>query len=129
MSSTAAATASVITTRQLTKRYGALEVLRGIDLDAHEGEVISILGASGFGKSTFLRCLNLLEIPTSGSLTVLDENIRFREQGNEQRIADQKQVNRSRSQVGMVFQNFCLWNHKTVLQNVMEAPIHVQGRN
>ncbi|WP_291364119.1 ABC transporter ATP-binding protein [Acetobacter sp. UBA5411] len=125
----AATTAPVITTRQLTKRYGALEVLRGIDLDAHEGEVISILGASGSGKSTFLRCLNLLEIPTSGSLTVLDENIRFRQQGNELRIADQKQVNRLRSQVGMVFQNFCLWSHKTVLQNVMEAPIHVQGRN
>lgn len=125
----AAKTAPVISTRQLTKRYGALEVLRGINLDAHEGEVISILGASGSGKSTFLRCLNLLEIPTSGSLTVLDENIRFRQQGNELRIADQKQVNRLRSQVGMVFQNFCLWSHKTVLQNVMEAPIHVQGRN
>lgn len=119
----------VITAQKLTKRYGALEVLRGIDLAAHEGEVISILGASGSGKSTFLRCLNLLEVPTNGDLTVLDERIRFRHKGDELRIADHRQVNRLRSQVGMVFQNFCLWSHRTVLQNVMEAPIHVQGRN
>ncbi|MFT8417289.1 MAG: ATP-binding cassette domain-containing protein [Acetobacter sp.] len=124
-----ALTAPVVATRGLTKRYGALEVLRGIDLQAHQGEVISILGASGSGKSTFLRCLNLLETPSSGELNVLGENIRFKQKGSERRIADPKQVNRLRAQVGMVFQNFCLWSHRTVLQNVMEAPIHVQGRN
>ncbi|KXV64340.1 ABC transporter ATP-binding protein [Gluconobacter oxydans] len=129
-SATGALSASpVISATGLTKRYGALDVLRGVDLDAHEGEVISILGASGSGKSTFLRCLNLLEIPSGGTLNVLGEDVRFRMKGAERQIADARQVNRLRSQVGMVFQNFCLWSHRTVLQNVMEGPVHVQGRN
>lgn len=119
----------VIRTVGLTKRYGVLDVLRGVDLEAHEGEVISILGASGSGKSTFLRCLNLLEVPSGGTLSVLGEDVRFRIKGDEQQIADTRQVNRLRSQVGMVFQNFCLWSHRTVLQNIMEGPVHVQGRN
>lgn len=119
----------VIRTVGLTKRYGALDVLRGVDLEAREGEVISILGASGSGKSTFLRCLNLLEVPSGGTLNVLGEDVGFRMKGAEQQIADARQVNRLRSQIGMVFQNFCLWSHRTVLQNIMEGPVHVQGRN
>ncbi|MBS1032226.1 ATP-binding cassette domain-containing protein [Gluconobacter cerinus] len=121
--------ATVIKAVGLTKRYGVLDVLQGIDLEAHEGEVISILGASGSGKSTFLRCLNLLEVPSGGALNILGEDIRFRLKRGEQHIADARQINRLRSQVGMVFQNFCLWSHRTVLQNVMEGPVHVQGRD
>ena len=113
----------------LKKRYGQIEVLKGIDLDAHEGEVISILGASGSGKSTLLRCLNLLDLPSAGRLHAFGEEIRLRSHGERLQIADVKQVDLLRAKVAMVFQNFCLWSHKTVLQNLMEAPIHVQRRS
>ncbi|TPJ81930.1 ATP-binding cassette domain-containing protein [Mesorhizobium sp. B2-5-13] len=113
----------------LVKRYGQLEVLKGIDFEAREGEVISILGASGSGKSTFLRCLNLLELPTAGRLHAFGEEIRLRSQGDRLQITDTKQADRLRTKVAMVFQNFCLWSHKTVLENLIEAPIYVQRRN
>lgn len=119
---------TMISTKGLIKRYNTLEVLKGIDFKAYEGEVISILGASGSGKSTFLRCLNLLEVPSAGSLAILGEKVEFATHRQQLRIADQRQINRLRTQVGMVFQNFCLWSHKTVLQNLMEAPVHVLGR-
>lgn len=113
----------------LHKSYGTHQVLKGIDFAACEGEVVSILGASGSGKSTFLRCLNLLELPSSGRLRVFDEDVKLKPVGGGLRIEDQKQVDRLRTQVAMVFQNFCLWQHMTVLDNLMEAPIHVQRRN
>ncbi|MGO6747735.1 ABC transporter ATP-binding protein [Rhizobium ruizarguesonis] len=113
----------------LRKHYGVLEVLKGIDFRAMEGEVISVLGASGSGKSTFLRCLNLLELPSAGRLDVFGENVKLRQIGGALRIGDRKQVDRLRTQVAMVFQNFCLWNHMTVLDNLIEAPVHVQRRN
>ena len=116
----------VIVTEALSKSFGTVEVLRGIDFQARDGEVVSILGASGSGKSTFLRCLNLLELPTSGRLHLLGEEVRLREGRG---IVDRSQVDRLRAQVAMVFQNFCLWAHKTVLENLMEAPLHVQRRN
>lgn len=115
----------VIMTEALRKHFGPVEVLRGIDFTARDGEVISILGASGSGKSTFLRCLNLLEIPTAGKLHLLGEEVRFRAGG----VVNQQQVDRLRAQAAMVFQNFCLWSHMTVLENLMEAPVHVQRRN
>jgi ABC-type histidine transport system ATPase subunit len=115
----------VIVTEALSKRFGTVEVLKGIDFAARDGEVVSILGASGSGKSTFLRCLNLLEMPTAGRLHLLGEEVLLRAGG----VADRRQVDRLRAQVAMVFQNFCLWSHLTVLENLMEAPVHVQRRN
>lgn len=121
--------AAAISTEGLHKHYGNLEVLKGIDFRADDGEVISILGASGSGKSTFLRCLNLLELPSAGRIRILDEDVKLRPGHVNLRIADQRQIDRLRTQVAMVFQNFCLWSHMTVLDNLMEAPVHVQRRN
>ena len=118
-------TPPVIVTEALSKRFGTVEALKGIDFQARDFEVVSILGASGSGKSTFLRCLNLLELPTSGRLHLLGEEVRLHEGRG---IADRRQVDRLRAQVAMVFQNFCLWSRKTVLENLMEAPLHVQRR-
>lgn len=96
----------------LRKSFGANEVLKGISMEAREGEVISILGSSGSGKSTFLRCINLLEIPTSGTVTVSGETIRMAKNSKgEAYPADKKQVSRIRSKLGMVFQSFNLWSH------------------
>ena len=110
----------------LHKSFGNIEVLRGISLEAHDHDVISILGSSGSGKSTLLRCINLLEIPTAGKVYVRGELIKMRERRAGERVAeDRKQVERIRSKLAMVFQQFNLWAHMTVLQNVAEAPIHV----
>ncbi|MBB4277482.1 ABC transporter ATP-binding protein [Rhizobium mongolense] len=118
-----------LSVKDMHKSFGPVEVLKGISLDAHEGDVVSILGSSGSGKSTFLRCINLLETPNSGEVTVAGETIRMAADGRGgSRPADRRQVDRIRSQLGMVFQGFNLWSHKTVLENVIEAPIHVQGR-
>ena len=115
--------------RDLHKRFGGLEVLCGVSLAAHEGEVISIIGASGSGKSTLLRCINLLEIPERGEIELGGEAIKLRERRNGRREpVERAQVDRLRSQIGMVFQNFNLWSHMTVLENVIEAPVHVQKR-
>ena len=114
----------------LRKSFGAHEVLKGISLQAREGEVISILGASGSGKSTLLRCINMLEVPDGGEVTVAGETIGLRRARNGTvRPADPAQVDRIRSRIGTVFQSFNLWSHKTVLENVIEAPIHVQKRS
>ncbi|MDD9852108.1 MAG: ATP-binding cassette domain-containing protein [Gammaproteobacteria bacterium] len=110
----------------LRKNFGTLEVLKGISLAARERDVVSILGSSGSGKSTFLRCINLLETPTSGEVHFKGERIEMRERANGERVpCDRKQVDRIRSRLAMVFQQFNLWTHMTVLQNVMEAPVHV----
>jgi len=115
--------------RDIHKSFGQLEVLKGISLDAHEGDVISILGASGSGKSTFLRCINLLETPDSGVVTVAGETIVMRKKrGGGMEAADHHQVDRIRAELGMVFQSFNLWSHMTILQNVIEGPVHVQKR-
>ncbi|MCG8508454.1 MAG: ATP-binding cassette domain-containing protein, partial [Rhodospirillales bacterium] len=112
--------------RDIHKKFGDLEVLRGIDLWAKEHDVISIIGSSGSGKSTFLRCINLLEIPDSGRIEVDGEEIEMRRLADGRSVpASQKQVDRIRSRVGMVFQNFNLWSHMTILENVIEAPVHV----
>jgi polar amino acid transport system ATP-binding protein len=112
----------------LHKRFGNLEVLKGISLEAYEGDVIAIIGGSGSGKSTFLRCINMLEQPTAGSVAIHGETIAMKSDGNGgQRPADPRQVQRLRSRLGMVFQTFNLWQHMTVLENVIEAPVHVLG--
>lgn len=115
-----------ITVRNLHKRFGDNEVLRGIDLTATDGEVITIIGASGSGKSTLLRSIPLLEIPDAGTIAVGEDSVSpvnghmtRREEGVARRI---------RGHLGFVFQNFNLWPHRSVLENVIEAPIHVQGR-
>jgi octopine/nopaline transport system ATP-binding protein len=112
----------------LTKRFGSNEVLKGVSLAAAEGEVISIIGASGSGKSTLLRCIPLLETPDAGSVAIAGETIAMRERGGRRSAADLAQVNRLRARLGFVFQSFNLWAHMTVLQNVIEAPVHVQKR-
>ena len=112
--------------RDIRKKFGSLEVLKGIDLWAKEHDVISIIGSSGSGKSTFLRCINLLEIPDTGHIEVDGEAIEMRQLADGRSVpASQKQVDRIRKRVGMVFQNFNLWSHMTVLENVIEAPVHV----
>ena len=120
---------AALTVKDLRKTFGSLEVLKGISLEAKQGDVISILGASGSGKSTFLRCINLLETPDSGEVRLGDEVIRMKTMRDGRTgAADRKQVDRVRSRLGMVFQSFNLWSHMTILQNVIEAPIHVLGR-
>ena len=109
------------------KRFGELEVLRGISLSAHDGDVVSIIGSSGSGKSTFLRCINFLEMPDKGRVVVGGEEVSMRSRGGQVRL-DQKQINRLRRQLGMVFQSFNLWSHMTVLGNVIEGPVHVLKR-
>lgn len=112
----------------LHKRFGSLEVLKGISLTAGQGDVIAIIGGSGSGKSTFLRCINLLELPTAGEVRVHGETIEMKPDGQGGLLpANRKQVQRIRSRLAMVFQSFNLWQHMTVIQNVIEAPIHVLG--
>ncbi len=111
--------------RNLKKRFGDNEVLKGLSLQAHQGDVITLIGASGSGKSTFLRCMNLLEQPNEGDLIVHGEAIRFKETRHGREPADWQQVVRMRAKLSMVFQGFNLWAHMTLLENVIEAPIHV----
>ncbi|TBW35358.1 amino acid ABC transporter ATP-binding protein [Siculibacillus lacustris] len=117
---------ALIRIRGLHKSYGPIEVLKGISLDVHQGEVVSIIGASGSGKSTFLRCLNVLEMPQAGRLRFegfdfdFDENSRHRPTAADLRLL--------RARIGMVFQSYNLWPHMTVLENVIEAPIRVAGQ-
>lgn len=104
------------------KSFGSVEVLKGISLEARKHDVISILGSSGSGKSTFLRCLNFLETPTSGKVTVHGNEILVRN-GKPQNV---RHIEEIRARLGMVFQQFNLWTHRTVLENVMEGPVQVK---
>jgi ABC-type histidine transport system, ATPase component len=115
----------VIEIRGLHKAYGSLEVLKGVDVKAMPGQVISLIGSSGSGKSTLLRCCNLLEDSQQGEILFEGEAVRWRGTGLARHPADRAQVARIRTNLSMVFQNFNLWSHMTVLQNVMEAPITV----
>ena len=113
--------------QDIHKTFGELEVLKGVSLTARNGDVIALIGSSGSGKSTFLRCVNLLEVPDRGDLRVSGEAIPLTTKRGRPVPQDWRQVNRIRTRLGMVFQNFNLWSHMTVLQNVIEAPVHVQG--
>ncbi|MGC3962135.1 MAG: ATP-binding cassette domain-containing protein [Rhodocyclaceae bacterium] len=114
--------------RDIHKRFGQHEVLKGISLAASKGDVISILGSSGSGKSTFLRCLNFLEMPDQGDVVLDGEQVRLRVDRRGRRVAeDPAQIERIRARLSMVFQNFNLWAHMTILENLIEAPIHVLG--
>ena len=114
--------------QSIHKTFGAHEVLKGISLTAHEHDVVAILGSSGSGKSTFLRCINLLETPNSGEVRVKGELIKMGTRHGRPAPADMKQVDRIRAKLAMVFQQFNLWQHMTVLQNVTAAQLHVLGR-
>jgi octopine/nopaline transport system ATP-binding protein len=108
------------------KSYGIHEVLRGISLKAYRGDVISIIGSSGAGKSTFLRCINFLEIPDRGRFAINGEEVETKTSADGRtHPANWRQIERLRTGLGMVFQSFNLWSHMTVLQNVIEAPVHV----
>jgi arginine/ornithine transport system ATP-binding protein len=110
----------------LHKRYGPLEVLKGISLTAKAGDVISIIGSSGSGKSTLLRCLNLLENPHQGQLWVAGEEVKLAPaKDGSLHASSAAQLQRLRTKLAMVFQHFNLWSHMTVLQNIIEAPVHV----
>lgn len=117
-----------LTVENLHKCYGQNEVLKGVSIDAAKGDVISMIGASGSGKSTFLRCINLLEKPTEGRILVNDEELKLvrKKDGNLDCVGT-RQLQRIRSKLAMVFQHFNLWSHMSVLENVMEAPMHVLG--
>ena len=117
-----------LSVRNIRKSFGTLEVLKGISLEASDGHVISVLGASGSGKSTFLRCINLLEVATSGDIFVDGEEIRMVRKNGVNRPESQAQVDHIRSELGMVFQSFNLWSHMTILENIIEGPVHVLKR-
>jgi arginine/ornithine transport system ATP-binding protein len=110
------------------KRFGNNEVLRGVSLSAKAGDVIAIIGSSGSGKSTLLRCINLLERPNAGRITVAGQELMLvPDKNGELSARDPKQLQALRTKLAMVFQHFNLWAHMTVLQNIIEAPVHVLG--
>jgi len=115
-----------INVSNIHKTFGDLEVLKGIDLQAGEGDVISIIGSSGSGKSTFLRCINMLENPTEGSIEISGEQLKLvRDKQGDLAASDHKQLEQVRQKLGFVFQNFNLWPHMTVLENIIEGPVQV----
>ena len=115
-----------VSVHDLHKKFGPLEVLKGVSMTAREGDVVSMIGASGSGKSTFLRCINFLEMPSQGRIVVAGEEVRLRKDGDGNSVpADPRQIERIRTELGMVFQSFNLWQHMTVIENVIEAPLHV----
>ncbi len=119
---------TAVVVEDLHKSFGQLEVLKGVSLSAREGDVVSMIGSSGSGKSTFLRCINFLEMPTRGRILVTGEEIALTPgKDGDLHPSDRRQMERIRTKLGMVFQSFNLWQHMTVLQNVIEAPVHVLG--
>nr|WP_320152858.1 histidine ABC transporter ATP-binding protein HisP [uncultured Tolumonas sp.] len=114
--------------KELHKQYGDHLVIKGVSLQAKAGDVISIIGSSGSGKSTFLRCMNFLEKPSEGSIYINGKEIRMvRDLDDQLKVVDHKQLQLLRTKLTMVFQHFNLWNHMTVLENVMAAPVQVLG--
>lgn len=111
-----------IRVQDLHKSFGTHHVLKGVSLTAHEGDVVAIIGGSGSGKSTMLRCINFLETPSSGLISIAGEAVAMRPDGTP---SDRRQLERIRQSLGMVFQSFNLWTHRTVLENLIEVPVHV----
>jgi polar amino acid transport system ATP-binding protein len=120
---------AVLELRGIHKSYGPLEVIKGVDLVARRGDVTALIGSSGSGKSTLLRCANLLEIPQQGDVIFQGEPVTWKGEGEGRKPADAVQVRRIRTNLSMVFQQFNLWSHLTVLQNVTEAPVTVLARD
>lgn len=116
----------ILAVKNIHKSFGKNQVLQGISFTAQKGNVIALLGSSGSGKSTLLRCLNLLDIPNCGELQLAGQHLKFSSRlRNKPHLPKTAQVNKLRQHVGMVFQQFNLWTHMTILQNLIEAPIHV----
>ena len=121
-------TALKLQVENIHKSFGPNEVLKGVSLTAHAGDVISIIGSSGSGKSTFLRCINMLEKPHQGRINVAGEELALVAGPTGELVAkDPKQLQRLRTKLAMVFQHFNLWAHMTVLENIIEVPVHVLG--
>jgi len=121
---------NVLELKQLEKNFGENRVLKGINLSANKGDVISIIGSSGSGKSTMLRCINFLETPNNGSINVCGETIDCSEvdlSNPDKKL--QNQIINIRKKLGMVFQSFNLWSHMNILDNITEAPVHVLGKD
>jgi ABC-type histidine transport system ATPase subunit len=116
---------SVIDIHDVHKSFSGTEVLRGVSLSAETGDVICILGSSGSGKSTLLRCINYLEMPDRGEIIVCGNQVRMKHKRGKPRPVSNKEVIALRRQIGMVFQNFNLWDHMTALENIIEAPVNV----
>jgi polar amino acid transport system ATP-binding protein len=121
------ANGAVMHADNVVKRFGRLEVLKGVSLDVHEGEVVCLIGASGSGKTTFLRCINHLEKIDSGRIEVNGHLIGYRERNGKLVEDTERNIARQRAEIGMVFQRFNLFPHKTALENVIEAPTQVRG--
>ena len=113
----------------LRKSYAGHEVLHDISLTAQDGDVISLIGASGSGKSTLLRCIPFLEVPQAGTIAVGENSVTLDNADEKLSRAQRQRIKQMRMQLGFVFQSFNLWLHKTVMQNIIEAPVHVQKRN
>ena len=126
---TATSDTPVIELRNIHKSYGDLEVIKGVDLTAHKGDVIALIGSSGSGKSTLLRCVNLLETAQQGDIIIGGEFVSWSRGSADRQPKDADQVRRFRTNLSMVFQQFNLWSHLSILQNVIEAPVTVLGRD
>lgn len=120
----ASARDEAIRVERLRKSFGRLEVLKGVSLTAREGDVVAVIGGSGSGKSTMLRCINFLEHPSAGRIVIGGEAVAMKPDGSP---ADRRQIERIRQSLGMVFQQFNLWTHRTILENLIEVPVHVLG--
>ncbi|NEG55346.1 amino acid ABC transporter ATP-binding protein [Bifidobacterium platyrrhinorum] len=117
----------VLSARDVTKDFGHTQVLKGVSLDVHAGEVMCIIGPSGSGKSTFLRCINHLEDIDGGSLTVFGDLVGYKRKGDRLYEESERETAVKRERIGMVFQQFNLFPHLTVLENVMIGPVEVKG--
>ncbi|OCP16189.1 ABC transporter ATP-binding protein [Ensifer sp. LC163] len=120
--------ATALSVKNIHKSFGSVEVLKGVSFEAKSGDVISLIGSSGSGKSTLLRCINYLETPDEGEISVSGEVIRTLK-GKDGKLvaADKRQLEHIRTRLGMVFQSFNLWSHRTILENIIEGPMHVLG--
>jgi ABC-type histidine transport system ATPase subunit len=117
---------ALLAIRDVHKSYGALEVLKGIDLTVEAGEIVGFIGASGSGKSTLLRCINHMEAPTRGEVLLEGETVGVKTVGGKHVPRSPAELSQQRRKMAMVFQHFNLWPHKTALENVMEGPVVVQ---
>jgi polar amino acid transport system ATP-binding protein len=117
---------TLLAIRDVHKSYGALEVLKGIDLTVEAGEIVGFIGASGSGKSTLLRCINHMEAPTRGEVLLEGETVGVKKVGDRHVPRSSAELSQQRRKMARVFQHFNLWPHKTALENVMEGPVVVQ---
>ncbi|MHA7664584.1 amino acid ABC transporter ATP-binding protein [Mycolicibacterium sp. HS_4_1] len=117
----------MVRAEKVCKSFGALQVLKGVTLEVERGQVLVLVGPSGSGKSTFLRCINHLEQVSAGRLYVDEQLVGYRERGGKLHELPAKEAARQRRDVGMVFQHFNLFPHRTALENIIEAPVHVKG--